>query len=114
MAFYTFNQNNSGGSFAFDADDGITHFVIIEADSAIAANRKATQIGLYFNGCDTGSDCSCCGDRWYPVDEWDARDEPLLYGAAPSEYYSNPWGLAWMAPNPETFIHYADGRVEAA
>lgn len=62
--FYHFSQNNSGGSFDFDKNDGITHHVVIEAVSAESANKKLQDIGGYFDGCDTGRDCSCCGDRW--------------------------------------------------
>lgn len=39
IMFYTFNQNNSGGSFDFDKARGITHYVIIEANSVEHANK---------------------------------------------------------------------------
>ena len=78
--FYTFHQNNTGGSWA-----GPAHYVIIEADSAREANDIAVDHGLYFNGCALGHDCSCCGDRWYEVDEHDADKTPLIYGDHPDE-----------------------------
>lgn len=62
--FFDFSQNNSGGSFVFDEQRGITHFVIVEAMDADHANSVAENIGLYFNGCESGNDCDCCGDRW--------------------------------------------------
>ena len=68
--FYTFSQNNSGGSF--DIDHMLAHFVIIEADTAEEANTIAESVGIYFNGCDEGMDCDCCGDRWYS--QWDDKD----------------------------------------
>lgn len=46
--FYTYRQNNSGGSFKITKK--IKHFVIIEADSAKEANKKAEHIGIYFDG----------------------------------------------------------------
>lgn len=64
--YFEFNQNNSGGSFEVDEKAGIGHSVIIEANNAIHANAIAENIGIYFNGCDSGSDCPCCGDRWDP------------------------------------------------
>lgn len=109
--FYTFNQNNSGGSFDFD-DRGISHYVIIEADGYAAANARAEEIGLYFNG---ENDCSCCGNRWYGA-WWDSdgSDVPKVYGEdvssgiIPAKDYSMKW-----INGPEGFIHYADGRVVA-
>lgn len=65
MAFFTYVQNNSGGDFV--TNDSVAHYVIIEAVNAAQANEIAETIGIYFNGCDAGIDCYCCGDRWYPV-----------------------------------------------
>jgi hypothetical protein len=76
--FYTFRQNNSGGSFR--RDDSVNHYVIIEATSAEHANIIAEEKGIYFNGVEEGYDCSCCGDRWERVEEYDGTDEPAMYG----------------------------------
>lgn len=61
--FYEFQQNNSGGSFTISEKDGIGQIVIIEAKDYREANERAEEIGLYFDGCYKGLDCSCCGDR---------------------------------------------------
>jgi hypothetical protein len=80
MKYYTFSQNNSGGSF-----DGSYHYVIIEAPSPEAANEIAVNLDLpdvdiYFDGCSDGRDCPCCGDRWYPqYDDSDGYDTPQVY-----------------------------------
>ena len=126
--FYTYNQNNSGGHFAFDKVSGITHLVIIEADSIDHADAIAEDIGLYWNGCDAGIDCPCCGDRWYsPYGE--GTDEPSIYEMPISQYIdmADPEKLAamqqadpekygkwfktflWMDPGYEACIHYLDG-----
>ena len=84
MAFYTFGQNNPGGSFI--VDDTVCHFVIIEADTAGEANDLAEYKGIYFNGCDDDIDCPCCGDRWYTVGKYDETDEPLIYSEKPENY----------------------------
>lgn len=63
MSFYEFSQNNSGGQW--DVDDKLCHRVIIEADTYGEAERMAKDLGVYFDGCDKGLDCNCCGDRWY-------------------------------------------------
>ena len=62
MKFFKYSQNNSGGNF--HVDDKICHNVIIEAESASEADDIAESLGCYFDGCSTGRDCSCCGDRW--------------------------------------------------
>ena len=80
MAFYEFSQNNSGGSFDHDRDAGIGYRVWIEANNADQANDLAEGIGLYFDGCDTGMDCDCCGDRWYRQYGEAGTDEPTVYG----------------------------------
>lgn len=106
--FYTYNQNNSGGRFVFDKTAGITHYVIIEANSPAKADARAMEIGLYFDGCSTGDDCSCCGDRWY-TQYGDGDAEPSLYG---EPIQNTTPTMLWMDPKPEAVIHYADGRIE--
>jgi hypothetical protein len=108
--FYTFNQNNSGGSFKKDKY-GLTHIVIIEANSAEEANSKAESLGIYFNGCDDERDCPCCGDRWYPVNDSDGTKMPEIYKQSPQEYTQKAMCL-WMEKGREVCVHYADGRQE--
>lgn len=110
--FFTFDQNNSGGSFVYDWVKGISHFVIVEADDISQAIEKAEEIGLYFDG---ENDCPCCGSRWsYPwYDDGKGADEPLIYGEPPARYLEAPYTIKWI-DGPEAFIHYADGRIEGA
>ena len=77
--FYTYRQNNSGGDFHIKPTIGICKYVIIEANSADDANERAEAIGLYFNGCRDGSDCRCCGDRWYMANKLSATEQPEIY-----------------------------------
>jgi len=74
--FYMFDQNNSGGHFI--VNDEVCHRVIIEADNKNEAIKKAEELGIYFNGCEEGIDCSCCGDRWY--EPYDELTFPFEYG----------------------------------
>ncbi|AWN07360.1 hypothetical protein SEA_NABI_66 [Streptomyces phage Nabi] len=107
MPFFEFNQNNSGGSFAYDADAGITHHVIIEADDARHANYLAERIGLYFDG---SGDCECCGSRWYEQWEDDKGDPvPSIYGTPISEY---DFSGGWMGSDPEAYVHFKDGPFQ--
>lgn len=108
MTFYLFDQNNSGGGF--DVDEDIAHRVVIEADSEEAAEEKAFSIGIYYNGCDEGRDCECCGDRWYGCEELDLKD--LSKGWEKDfesvenymQYLADKYG--WT--NPDCIIHYKD------
>lgn len=103
--FYSFIQNNSGGSFDVDESKGISETVVIEAESAQQANTIAEHIGLYFDGCDSGMDCDCCGDRWYKVDESHAEDVPSRYGEHVHKAKSH-----WFSSI--AFVHYLDGKIE--
>jgi hypothetical protein len=80
MPFYHYRQNNSYG--AFDFTDKLTANVVIEADSPDQADKRAEQIGLYFDGCSSGIDCPCCGDRWYRASgtSYDSYEFPAVYG----------------------------------
>lgn len=112
--WFTFNQNNSGGSFVFDEDSGITHYVIIEARDYKDANHRAEDIGIYFDGCSNNMDCSCCGDRWYPAwDGYKGSEFPAIYDKNIREdngYRSKYPG--WMKENMEIAIHPIDGSIE--
>ncbi len=110
MKYYHYNQNNSGGSFRFDEKAGITHHVLIQAKNIEQADSKAEEIGLYFEGCTSGRDCNCCGDRWSRQwSEEDGKDEPLVYGSHVDSLEA--YLSLWMAEGKETAVHHADGRV---
>lgn len=102
MAFYEFSQNNSGGSFDHDRDAGIGYSVWIEANNADQANALAEGIGLYFDGCDTGSDCACCGDRWYRAWSDKGHEKPQNYDGGE---VTGGWGIS-------SYVHYLDGTME--
>lgn len=112
MAFWTFGQNNSGGSFDFDVERGITHFVIIEASSEAECIARAKSIGLYFDGCATGVDCDCCGDRWSAPWE-DGSEFPSVYGHNVRETGSVPLRFGgWMDQGREAAVHPLVGPIE--
>lgn len=102
--FYCYSQNNSGGSFM--VDDRVCHHVIVEAGNSAQADEIAEAVGIYFNGCDDGVDCDCCGDRWYSA-YGDGDAEPEIYGSHPREYQS-----MFVEPG-EVYcrIYYKDGFV---
>jgi hypothetical protein len=78
--FYTFTQNNSGGLYT-----GPAKYFIVEAEFSQEANEIAQNHGIYFNGCASGADCECCGDRWYPCSSSDGTKKPEIYGNSPEE-----------------------------
>ena len=107
--FYTYSQNNSGGSFR-----GPAIYVIVEADSATQADYRAQhEAGIYFNGVQSGHDCGCCGDRWYP--QWEKGDEvPSIYGQPVSEKKDDPFRRDWAKIDKVSYarIFYANGDVK--
>jgi hypothetical protein len=109
--FFEFSQNNSGGSFVFDKDRGLTHYVIIEAENADQASARAQDTGIYFNGCDEGTDCPCCGDRWYEPYGDEGTDKPEIYG---QPFDKAEHMTRWMEAGHEACVHYLDGRKEWA
>lgn len=106
--WWTFSQNNSGGFFDHDPGKGIGNHVIIEADNSDHANNRAKGIGIYFDGCDSGIDCGCCGDRWYRVSKWDGEPSPMVYG----EYWAASHG--YDSSDALAFIHPIIGPFSAA
>jgi hypothetical protein len=85
--FYTFSQNNSGGSFI-----GPAKYVVVEASSVDEACDIAENHGVYFEGCRTNLDCPCCGDRWSRVWHTDGSEKPQIYGE-PAESYQDEFDL---------------------
>jgi hypothetical protein len=84
MPWFHFRQNNTGGSF-----DGPVH-VLIEARNADYANDRAlVESPVYFDGCDDGFDCPCCGDRWYRAYASEGTEQPKIYGVPLDEYDPN-------------------------
>ena len=100
MNFFTFRQNNSGGSFVVDLERGLGYMVCIEAENAEKACERAREIGIYFDG---RGDCSCCGPRWSEVDDDDALPYPGYQGLTLWAHKS-----FWVEP---AFIHFAGGEI---
>lgn len=109
MKFFHYRQNNSGGSFGGPAIN-----VIVEAPNAEVANALAREAGVYFDGCETGRDCSCCGDRWCA--KWDderGNDEPTVYGRTIHEHLTCNAGILWgHGKLPEVMVYYFDGTKQ--
>lgn len=58
MTYYTYKQNNSGGSFDLPAIN-----LVVKADSPEQAEAIALANGVYFDP-SFEIDCDCCGNRW--------------------------------------------------
>ena len=65
MTFYVYRQNNSGGYFV--KDENVSIHVIVEADTEEQANEKFDEI--LDGDSQYTTYCTCCGERWYGVDE---------------------------------------------
>jgi len=107
--FYTFSQNNTGGSF--EVNGQVSHYVIIEAKSADEANWRASdRADIYFDGCDAHMDCPCCGDRWYTSEESEGTEHPEIYGEdiATFREKKDGFGMGWKG----VIVYYDDGTKE--
>lgn len=102
--FYRFHQNNSGGRHV--EDEYLCSNVYIEADSPEKANSILKSFGGYFDGVDSGFDCDCCGDRWYPAEKW---DESTLEDILDNEPQSVKLYGGWTTPDTRVFC--ADGTL---
>lgn len=108
--FYMFRQNNSGGFFDINPDEGRSVIMIVEADNADEANERAEEIGIYFDP-HYQRDCQCCGTRWTEAWDDEGTEAPSYYGEPIGE--ARHTGSGWAGNRPEGFIHYKDGRQEA-
>lgn len=113
--WYEFDQNNSGGSFT--TNDKLCHRVWIEASTKNEAISKALDLGIYFDGCSIGNDCSCCGDRWHePYGE--ATYYPYNYDKKESLIFVTPEEHAQYVANkfswttPDVRLFYKNGKVK--
>lgn len=107
MPYFTYRQNNSGGKFTEPA-----LYVIVEADNAAQADMRAAVVGLYFDGCAIGFDCSCCGDRWYRAHEGDATKRPEIWGQ-PISQYIKARKMSVADKMPWIIVVHADGSRDA-
>jgi len=111
LSWYEFTQNNSGGSF--EVDDKLCHRIFIEDENYENAKERALDMGVYFDGCDAGIDCPCCGDRW---SDWENKVEfPIKYDSKNifteiipyAQYLANEYG--WTKPDAR--LYYKNGEV---
>lgn len=123
LNWYEFGQNNTEGSF--EVTDKLCHRLFIQATSSDAATAIAESMGVYFDGCDDGRDCPCCGDRWYRISSDDFIDAAELedrlksYGPevaedAPRtiETYAQLLADKFGWTKPDARLFYADGTVK--
>jgi hypothetical protein len=110
--YYTYRQNNSGGQFTLDKKRGITMFVVIFAETSEEADKKAEDIGLYFNGVEKDIDCGCCGDRWYPNTYEKPTKTPMIYGKTPTKFLKSRLHFRFVEEGFEICIHLKNGKMK--
>jgi hypothetical protein len=111
---YKLTQNNSGGSF--DVDKKICHRLFVEAVSENDAVLKFENLGVYWDGVDSGIDCSCCGNRWskYGIDLVDLPRLSKLYEKTFNtiEDYVQHLVDEYSWTKPDARIFYKNGQVK--
>lgn len=102
--WFEYGQNNSGGSWVPPY-----RVVWVQARTKRQANAIAQdEADVYFDGCDTGRDCPCCGDRWSePLDDG-GEDAPDLTWRRESTMRSG----SLYAEVPMALLVHEDGRRE--
>lgn len=101
--YYDYSQNNSGGRFV--RSENLGDHVLIAAVDHNDANERLKQLGGYFDGVDSGSDCGCCGDRWYAKDSYDMGEEnPLICEMLIPQYMME---FSW--PGRKVVVYHPDG-----
>ena len=109
MNIFRFTQNNTGG--VFDFTDKLTHWVYIEADSPQEANSALKNLGGYFDGVSSDRDCSCCGDRWYSVDDHNKDEYPdKIQLESETQALVDTYGHWAPKGQAEAYIYYKDGN----
>ena len=104
--FYQFNQNYIGRIYMRDERLGIGPLIIVEGDTVDAINKKAEQVGIYFDGRKKGIDP--LDNRWYRMmRNKDGYDEPHVYDVHIDKIPSAEW-----VGYDDVFIHYADGTMK--
>ena len=99
MAFYQFDQNNSGGGFDIDDARGIGPIVWIEATDLVCAISISLGLGIYFDGVSKGMDCRCCGDRWSEPWPGDEKVTPEI------DKYDFDW-------HDTVYVHHLNGEIQ--
>ena len=80
---YAYTQMNPGGFFIDMPQvmpwEGWTRdgTLYVYAETPEEADNIAESVGVYFDGVSAGTDCDCCGDRWYRA-SWKLSEEDLL------------------------------------
>lgn len=102
--FWGINQNNSGGYFVENEENGICSYIIIEAETADEAENKLRELGEKVDG--FWNYCSCCGERWYvDFDEDEGKEEPC--------YYEDPvTSVVESFFTTYVYVHYYDGTFK--
>lgn len=102
--FYNFDQNNSGGYFINNDENGVCEEVIIEAESAKKAWEKLNEIGNKVDG--FFDFCNCCGERWYNyLSDDEGTTSPMIYG----ELIENTEKSMFRN---RCYVHYLDGTFK--
>nr|DAS95696.1 MAG TPA: hypothetical protein [Caudoviricetes sp.] len=86
---YVYWQNNSGGYSkeirkTYKDNMLILPVKCMEAtthsyEHLAVADKEVIPKEVYFDGVEKGLDCSCCGDRWNRLDEWDTPKKIYIY-----------------------------------
>jgi len=107
--YYIFHQNNSGGFFDYNEQNGISSVLAVEATSEKKAQAIFNAI-IEKNG--QSDSCDCCGERW---SDWVGDSFFLIEGVV---QHANEQLFDCLGNDRNGnarfryFIHHLDGRIE--
>jgi hypothetical protein len=108
--FYSFRQNNSGGSFKGPA---IT--VWVEADSPEEANNIFTTLDDCYFDPEYKQDCECCLTRWHETLDFEGKSHYEMLRYIDNEN-NNSWkdvgDLIGRNKIPQHMIRHKDGTIQ--
>jgi hypothetical protein len=110
LKWFEFTQNNSGGNFTVNGE--LCHRLFVQAATDDQAVEIAEGLGVYFDGCENGMDCPCCGDRWYRPSEINFpinydKNRKFTNVREYAQFLANEYG--WTTPDAR--LYYKNGKV---
>ena len=86
---YVYWQNNSGGYFNEIRKIYKDNMLILPVKhkkfksngyvNLAVADKEIIPSEVYFDGVEKEIDCSCCGDRWSRLDDWDTKEKIYIF-----------------------------------
>lgn len=101
--FFCSTQNDSGGYYLLNEEEGIGHYIIVEGIDKEHIRSRLEKIIENFSDY-----CLCCGERWdtYILDT-DLEDTPCVWNTSVEKLKENMQGNDKIV-----YVHFIDGTLK--